>query len=170
MIESDRVVARAQRRRLPLPVELNPRPTWGYNREELFGKDPWRSMCIEAGGRTDGFCEACGASLGDPVDCDPMWSWRLVVSADDQPVLLRRLSRVRALDRGCYLATHIGLAGNLGLEGAARERLRTVNGIGDPEVEAMITEAFELWRWRSTFECVTDLGPWERATDAVSEW
>ena len=142
---------------MPLPIEMDPRATWGFNRAELFGRDRWRALCDEAAGKADGHCEACRSPLENSMDCDPMWSWRLVEMTSGTVFLLRRLIRIRALDRECFLATHYGWAGVLGVQDAARERLARVNGLSQHEVETMITNAFELWRWRSSFRCLTDL-------------
>lgn len=164
MTESGRgAVAGGNRRSLPLQIDLDPAPVWGFSFQQEFGLKRWRAIWSETAGRADGYCEVCGDPFLAGSYCNAKWSWRLVAGDDgrhEQPILVRRLTRFEALCIDCYFAKHFGQAELRGFGGAARARLATVNKITPNEVEAMIGDAAELWRWRSTFVCVTELGTW----------
>ncbi len=92
-------------------------------------------------------------------------------SHHDLAVLIRHLRRFRARCPDCHLAGHFGLAQILDRGDVARAHLARVNGLSPSQVEGMLDRAFELWRWRSTFVCLTDLGTLGRGgTLGPSQW
>jgi hypothetical protein len=77
--------------------------------------------------------------------------------AYDDATRVQSLRRLICLCTGCHTATHLGLAGLRGQDGAARSHLVRVTGLTASDVELLVEGAFELWAQRSRVEWALDL-------------
>jgi hypothetical protein len=75
----------------------------------------------------------------------------------DEPTGVQTLRRLICLCNQCHTVTHFGLAQIKGQADEALNHLRAVTGMTDQQARAHRSDAFALWRARSTREWVLDL-------------
>lgn len=108
-------------------------------------------MVYERVGHT---CEACGATQDREaqiwIEAHERWHY-------DEKRLVQSLRRLVALCTPCHESTHFGLATVRGNEDRAAAHLATVNKWDTQQVNAHITQAFSVWKQRSSRSWELDL-------------
>jgi hypothetical protein len=136
-------------------IDLVPSSCWFTNVRSCVIPKDWdrlrRMITTRAGER----CEACGQTSHPPIErrleAHERWIY-------DEPTGVQTLRRLICLCSQCHTVTHFGLAQIKGQADEALAHLRAVTGMTDQQARAHRSDAFALWRARSTREWVLDLG------------
>lgn len=137
--------------KLKLTIELVPRTAWTNNVRAVLTNKQWRTLASVVSDRAWNVCEICGGvGPNHPVECHEIWEY-------SEKTKVRRLTGMIALCPDCHMVKHFGFARIQGKEEQALKHFMKVNGLKKKEAQAAITEAFALWRKRSTIDWELDL-------------
>jgi len=146
----ERNAARAGSSGHRLSIELVPSTCWYSNLRNAVSAADWdgiRRAAYAAGGYR---CGVCGVSA--KLHCHEVWHY-------DDVKHVQRLDGFVALCKLCHMAKHIGYAGMFfdDYNGLIRHFMR-VNGCSYRDFVLARSLAFDVWRERSAFDWVQDLG------------
>lgn len=142
-------------------VDLIPESCWFTSARAFIAASDWqrvRTMVIQ---RANSRCEACGI-WKDTKQLSVHERWQYFEAThpmSGERRYLQSLTRLLSICRMCHLATHMGFAGTIGKEEAARAHLSRVLALGgnNDALKEHINDAFALYEWRSQFAWELDL-------------
>jgi len=148
--------------RVPLKIELVPRPLWGKSLAALARKNNsfhsrWQAIRQKEFTRTRSKCESCG---GEARSLHEIWEY-------DDTKHVQCLAGFETVCDVCSLAQHMGRAGEIGRADEAEQHIATVNHISREEVRAMLKLVGIAWWRRSQHSWTQDLS-WLR--DRASQY
>ncbi len=130
-----------------LMPHLVPKPLWGKNAHQLFGRRAlWKQMRSDALEAARHTCEVCSNAPspihGDPLTCHEVWHY-------DDKRGVATLTRLKIHCGKCDSAVHMGMAAAYGGLDTAVAQLCKVNEIGPEEAKQLFAAEMILWRKRS---------------------
>lgn len=135
-------------------VDMVPQSCWFTNVRTCVGKRDWERIRWMVTSRADNRCEVCGArpdrSKEISMETHERWSY-------DVGQKVQTLRRLICLCTSCHTVTHYGLAQIKGLKAVAFAHLMKVNGWNKITTQVQISDAFDLWKLRSSVTWSLDL-------------
>lgn len=135
-------------------VDLIPTTSWFTNVRSCVAPRDWDRVRRMVTRRAGYSCEACGAAENRAeqrwLEAHERWAY-------DAKRSVQTLRRLVCLCTDCHRTTHYGLAEVQGMADQAFQHLMAVNGLGNAQAKAHISDAVDLWRARSLRTWTLDL-------------
>jgi hypothetical protein len=147
---------RSEPKPLKLAVDLVPQKQWYKNLRKQVPHSVWDKLRKEVYAQSDFKCQICGAE--GKLNCHEIWEY-------EEKNLVQRLTGFHAVCSMCHHVTHFGMSsilasqGHLDIEEVIRHFMK-VNGVSREAFEEHLSEATDIWQYRSQFEWVLDYGQW----------
>jgi len=130
-------------------VDLIPKSSWFDNVRAAVDPADWDRLRHHVYRRARYRCEAC-RTKGFRLEAHERFAYNAQAG-------VQRLVRLICLCHWCHTATHMGLAGLLGVQDQALAHLMTVTGMNPAEADEHVGEAFARWERRSQIPWRVDL-------------
>lgn len=128
--------------------DMLPNSTWEQNIRHLYGTPLWDRLRKHAYSSVGYRCTICGAQ----GKLEAHEAWELENETQTQ-----RLVGILALCPLCHKVHHLGIARRLGMLPQVKLHMQTLNGWTAREVDAAISEAYEVWEQRCEWPWTVDL-------------
>ena len=136
---------------LKLTIELVPSTSWCSNVRTKVSRSRWDKIRKKSYENAGHVCEICGGvGPRHPVECHEIWEYDVDRSTQTLVGLI-------ALCPKCHQVKHAGLASVKGKLHEVYAHLIKVNGISKEEAIKIVEEAFETYRFRSSFNWRVDI-------------
>jgi hypothetical protein len=120
--------------------DLIPKTSFFRNLRSALKPGEWddvrRAFYRKAGNK----CQVCGGK--GRLECHEVWEY-------DDSKSIQRLSALQVLCGLCHEVKHIGLAQVRGRYKIALAHMQRINGVDRKQAEAIVAEAFKVWKKRS---------------------
>ncbi|SRR5258706_5950481 len=141
---------------MKLTIELVPRTSWMNNVRAVLSAKQWNALRGMVADRAYNICQICGGvGPAHPVECHEIWEY-------NERTATQYLAGMIALCPDCHMVKHFGFARVQGKEEQALKHLMKINGLKKKEAQAVVAEAFKVWRNRSKIDWQLDLSALKR--------
>jgi hypothetical protein len=138
---------------LKLVPDLIPATSFFKNLRTTLSSHEWDIVRFAIYRAANYRCQICGEQVR-VLDCHEVWEY-------DEKTGVQKLAGLLGICKDCHEVKHIGLAQMRGRMGQATDHMAKVNGMDRESTEAVIAEAFKIWRQRSQRKWTMDVSALE---------